>query len=211
MSGNPRKRRIWTRSLTIVAIVAAAGAVYGGLAKNEPENTDRLYLKSTAGSVLFDHGKHGGTVESCAVCHHDLYGAEQATACVECHDEGYSAGDISHTRLKEIHSRDCSTCHEQIRDDDQATSCRECHTSTQQSDTRTISCIECHDDDSYSPDILEHDEYLEISEHSCLGCHAPSTTSEVYHINCSNCHLDTAPDRFATKGGEVSCGACHLR
>jgi len=211
MSGNLRKRRNWIRSLTIVAIVAGAGAVLGSLAPQEPVTTERLYLQSSAGSVLFDHGKHSSDAESCAVCHHDLYGAEPVTACIECHDEGFSADDISHTRLKEIHSRDCSTCHEQSREDDQATSCRECHSTTQDSDTRTVSCTECHDDDSYSPEIMEHDEYLEIDDHSCLGCHAPSTVSEVFHTNCSNCHLETAPDRFATDGGEVSCGACHLR
>lgn len=210
MSGNNRNRRNWTRSLTVVSLIAAAGAVIGCLATGGAVNADRVYLQNTAGAVLFDHGKHGSLSESCAECHHTLYGASQATACDECHNDGFSADDISHVRLKEIHNRECSTCHEQSIDNEQAVSCRKCHPAMQQSDTRTNSCTECHDD-SYSPDMMEHDEFLDIADHSCLGCHSPGSVSEVYHTNCSHCHLETAPDRFAKAGGEVACGACHLR
>ena len=210
MSGSHRKRRNWIRSLTVVTIIAGAGAVLSGFFPNEPAATNRLYLQSSAGAVLFDHSKHSSNAESCAVCHHELYSAEPVTACIECHDEGFSADDVSHERLKEIHSRDCSTCHEQNSDNVEPISCRECHPGAQQSEPDSISCTECHDDD-YSPEIMEHDEYLEIEDHTCLGCHSPGTISEVFHLNCSNCHLETAPDRFATDSGEVSCGACHLR
>jgi hypothetical protein len=111
----------------------------------------------------------------------------------------------------------CVQCHHNLNeqggddlDELQAASCRECHPTTQQSEKQTQSCTVCHEDD-YEPDMMEHDEYLEISDHSCLGCHSPKSVSEVYHINCSNCHLETLPDRFTTAGGDVSCGACHLR
>ncbi len=168
MSGNIRNRRNWTRSLTVVTLVAVVGTIIGCLADDGAVQTDRIYLQNTAGAVLFDHGEHSNSADSCVTCHHNLRG------------------------------------------DEQAASCRECHPGTQQSEKQTLSCTECHDD-SFTPDMMEHEEYLEIDDHSCLGCHAPQSVSQVYHTNCSNCHLENAPDRFTKTGGDVACGACHLR
>lgn len=209
MSGNITSRTNWTRSLTIVTLIAIAGAVIGCLASGRPVETNRFYLTSSAGPVLFDHGTHADDADSCAVCHHDLYSAALATDCAECHDDGYEPDDVSHTRLKEIHSQDCTTCHEQAAGDEQATSCRACHTSGSQSDALPDSCNRCHDDD-ITADLLEHDEYLEIEEHSCLSCHSPSSASETYHTSCTSCHLENGPDRFSAADGGVACGACHL-
>ena len=210
MSGNFINRRVWTRSLTIVILVAAVSAIIGGLSDNGVVKADRVYLQNSAGAVLFDHGKHSSSADSCAQCHHDLLAAEQSISCQECHGEDVVAEDYSHAGLKEIHSRNCSRCHQQSNDDQQATSCRECHPGTQPSEKQTIACSDCHDD-SYSPEMIAHDEYLEISEHSCLGCHTPRSVSEVYHTNCSECHVENRPDRFTKAGGDVLCGACHLR
>jgi hypothetical protein len=210
MSGNIRNRRNWTRSMTVVMLVALIGALIGCLADKDQKKTDRIYLQNSAGAVLFDHEKHKNSAQSCAQCHHDLYTAAQATSCEECHDDGFVADDFNHDDLKEIHSLDCAKCHQQNDDNHQATSCRECHPATQKSDKSANNCAECHDD-SYSPEIMEHDEYTEIDEHSCLSCHSPRAVSEVFHTNCTNCHLQTLPDRFAKAGGDVSCGACHLR
>lgn len=210
MSGKPRGRRNWTLSLTIALCVAAAAAVVGGMTGSEAVETDRLYLRSTAGNVLFDHGKHNQTVESCAACHHDLYGAEQATPCAECHDDEIDPAEFEHAELKEFHGRDCATCHEQTADSDQAVSCRSCHPGIQESEGRTVGCTECHDDD-FEPDMMEHDEYLEIEDHSCLGCHTPGSVSESFHTNCTSCHLEEAPDRFVNADETVKCSACHLR
>ncbi len=210
MSGNNRGRRNWTRSLTIIMIVAVIAVIIGCVVDPKTNTTDRLFLKSSAGPVLFDHGKHSQAAESCAQCHHDLYAAAQATACNECHDDERRASTFSHKELKELHSRDCSKCHQQSAGAVQPTSCRTCHPTLQQSEKNTASCSQCHDD-SYSPDMMKHDEYLEIEDHTCLGCHAPKSVSDAYHTNCSNCHLETARQRFAQADGKVQCGACHLR
>lgn len=210
MSGNIRERRNWTSSVTIVMVIAAAAVITGYLVDSKAESADRLYFRNTAGAVLFDHGKHGQIADTCVQCHHDLYSAQQSTACVECHDDEPDIDEFSHIELKDIHERDCSLCHQQKSDNDQAASCRSCHPGTQENETVTVSCTTCHDDD-YSPDMLDHDEYMETGEHSCLGCHTPRSVSSTYHLNCSSCHLETAPDRFAQSDGKVQCGACHLR
>lgn len=210
MSGNNLVRRNWTISMTVALLVAVASVVIGYMTGSETVATDRLYLKSTAGNVLFDHGKHNETVESCAACHHDLFGAAQATSCEDCHGDEVEPADFEHASLKEIHGRDCITCHEQKGDDDQAISCRSCHPGIQESEERTVSCTNCHDD-SYETDMMEHDEFQEIEDHSCLGCHKPASRSEAYHTSCTSCHLREAPDRFANNDGSVMCSACHLR
>ncbi len=210
MSGDLHTRRNWTRSLTIVALVAAVAVALGYLLPQSSAETDRKYLHNTAGPVLFDHKAHALMADSCAVCHHPLYSATLAVTCEDCHGEEVEADEFSHSELKEIHGTDCSQCHEQEAGDDQALSCRQCHPAVQQSEASVNSCTECHDD-GYSPAIMDHDEYLEIEDHSCLGCHAPGSLSEVYHTNCSNCHLEYSPERFTQADGEVLCAACHLR
>lgn len=210
MSGNNHNRKNWTKSLTLVMLVAVVGAVIGCMGKVDETTTDRVYMRSSNGSVLFDHGKHSTAAESCAKCHHELYSAAQTTSCQDCHDEGLDAEEFNHAQLKEAHSRDCSKCHEETGTDVKPVSCRECHPGMQTAEKNTNSCQQCHDDD-FTPDMLEHDEYLEVEDHTCLGCHTPQSVSQVYHLNCTNCHLETLPDRFANKGGDVSCGACHLR
>lgn len=209
MSGNHRGRRNWTHSMTVAVLVAAAAAVVGYMSGDAAGKADRKYLQSTAGSVLFDHGGHNEAVEACVQCHHDLLGSAVATSCDECHDEDVEADDYEHAELKEIHGRQCSQCHEQVKEDDKAVSCRSCHPGIQEESVRTVACSECHED--YTQDMMEHQEYQEVEDHSCVGCHAPASLSEAYHVNCTACHLESSPERFADPKGEVICGACHLR
>lgn len=209
MNGSPGGRRNWTLSMTIVLLVAALAAAIGFMTSDTSTATDRYYFKSTAGNVLFDHGAHGDRAESCAACHHTLYEAAVTGDCGQCHDP-VDPADFKHAELKDIHGRDCATCHKQVKDDDQAASCRSCHVAVQKSDTRTVSCATCHDD-GYEPDMMSHDEYLEIEDHSCLGCHNPSPVSEAFHTSCTDCHLKEATDRFAHADGSVNCSGCHLR
>ena len=210
MSGNFPRRRNWTPSLAIALLVAVVAAAVGWLADSPATATDRMYFRNTAGAVLFDHGAHSGNADSCATCHHTLYDGAQASTCASCHDDSYGPDDIAHQRLKQLHGNDCATCHAQSREDDEALSCRTCHPASQASETRTQNCTECHDD-SFSPEMLSHDEYQEIEDHTCLGCHTPGAVSEVYHANCTPCHQQAAPEQFTTAGGEVNCGSCHLR
>ena len=210
MNGNNRGRKNWTLSLTIAVVIAAAATVIGCMGGTQPGNADRLYMTATAGSVLFDHGIHQENAESCASCHHDLLSAEATTACADCHDDGRESGDFEHAELKEFHERNCITCHGNTAADREPLSCRECHSKTQESENRNVSCQECHDD-SFEPDMMAHDEFLEIEDHSCLGCHNPATVSEAYHTNCTSCHRANAPERFIDNTGAPVCAACHLR
>ena len=210
MSGNKRGRRNWTLSLSVAVLAASAAAVFGSMAANKPVTTDRLYFNSTAGSVLFDHGRHNEEADSCASCHHDLYGSRQATSCEKCHGDEVDPVDFDHSELKEFHERDCSSCHEQAADDDQAASCRSCHPGAQENEARTLDCTQCHDD-GYDPAMMEHDEFLEIEDHSCLGCHTPGSVSEAYHTSCTGCHLQAVPERFTNTDATVKCSGCHLR
>ena len=168
MSGNDQDRRNWTRSLTLVLVVAVVAIVLSYMVDAGAQKTDRLYLKNSAGPVLFDHGKHSELDDSCIKCHHN------------------------------------------VTTDTEPGSCRECHPAVQASETSTVTCITCHED-GYTADMMEHEEYLEIAEHSCLGCHTPRSVSEAYHTSCSACHLETARERFTIANGELQCGACHLR
>ena len=210
MSGNTQGRPNWTRSITLAMLAAVAAIVIGYMTGTETIATDRFYLNNTAGSVLFDHGKHSSEADTCATCHHDLFGSEQVISCDECHGDEVEPADFDHAELKEFHARDCSTCHEQVADDEQASSCRSCHPTIQESDIRNVGCTECHDD-GYDPDMMEHDEFLEIEDHTCLGCHAPASISEAYHANCTDCHLQAASKQFTNDDGTVKCGSCHLR
>ena len=209
MSGNVKGRRNWTLSITAALLVGAAAAFIGVMTGDRSIATDRYYLTSSAGNILFDHGRHGETADSCVTCHHTLYSSSQAISCEECHDE-MDPADFEHAELKEFHERDCATCHEQTAEDDQAASCRTCHPAFQESETRVVGCSECHDE-GYEPELLAHDEYLEIDDHSCLGCHTPSAVAEAYHTSCTDCHLEEAPDRFGLADGTVNCSGCHLR
>lgn len=164
MSGNILDRQNWTRSLTVVMIVAAVAVFIGYLVDVKAVVKDRVYLQNTAGAVLFDHEMHSQITESCVECHHN----------------------------------------------NQTVSCRDCHSDVPSNENESVTCEACHDD-GYSPEMLEHDEYLEIEEHTCLGCHSPRSVSDAYHTNCTNCHLETAPERFTKADGDVLCGACHLR
>jgi hypothetical protein len=210
MSGNRRLRPNCTLSLTIAIIVAGVAAVIGSLAADKPAATERFYLRNTAGSVLFDHGRHQSQAESCAACHHDLYGSSVAVSCEECHGDDVEPADFDHAELKEYHSRDCSTCHEQTVDSEEAQSCRQCHPTIQENESDMVDCSQCHDD-GYDADMLEHAELIEIEDHSCLGCHQPQSISESYHASCIGCHLEESPKKYANEDGTVNCGGCHLR
>ena len=210
MSGSFRDRRTWTRSLTVATGVAAIATVAGFLVDAGSSTTERHYLRTMAGNVLFDHGGHRAGSALCVDCHHELWSAEQAMDCNDCHGEGYAADDFDHADVKELHGRDCSLCHVQSEESEAAASCRACHPGTQSSEVVTSSCDDCHDD-GYTAEMFGHDDYMEFDGHACLGCHAPRSVSDAYHLSCSHCHLETRPERFSDTNGGVACAACHLQ
>ncbi len=86
-------------------------------------------------------------------------------------------------------------------------------------------CTDCHDDDSYTPDLVDHEELLEIEDHSCDGCHEIADDDQarscrachggpdlagIYHDHCNACHLEADAARFAADDGAARCSACHL-
>ena len=210
MSGNWRNRPNWTLSMTVVVLAALAAAFVGSVTTEEPAAAERFYLRNSAGSVLFDHDKHQETVDSCAACHHDLLGSGAGISCAECHGDDVDPADFEHAELKEYHEANCLNCHEQEKEDTEALSCRSCHPAVQENEPGFNGCSDCHDD-GYEPDMLEHQEYLEIEDHSCLGCHTPESTSEAYHAGCFSCHIEESPERFLNQDSTVNCGGCHLR
>ncbi len=210
MNGNNKGRKNWTLSMTIVVVIAAAAAVIGCIGGPHTSNADRVYLNSSAGAVLFDHGAHQDNIDACATCHHDLYTGKLATTCTDCHDESMKAEDFKHAELKDFHQRDCSRCHEASEPQTQPSSCRDCHAKKQESEVRTETCQQCHDD-SFEPGMMAHNDYLQVEDHSCLGCHNPVTVSEAYHTNCTGCHRTIAPEKFVDEKDAPVCRACHLR
>jgi len=196
--------------MTIAVLVAVAAAAIGIVTNKEPAAAERFYLRNSAGSVLFDHNGHQDMVDSCAACHHELLSSEPGISCSECHGDDVDAADFEHGELKEYHSGNCLNCHEQDKDDTEATTCRSCHSAVQDDEPGVVSCATCHDDD-YDADMLAHQEYLEIEDHSCLGCHAPESISEAYHAGCFTCHSEESPERFVNSDSTINCGGCHLR
>lgn len=210
MSGNWRDRPNWTLSMTMALVAAAAAVGIGVFFDRDPAAAERFYLSSSAGSVLFDHKRHQETTDFCGACHHDLLGSGSEISCFECHADEIEPEDYEHAELKEFHGSDCSQCHEQNKDDAEAVSCRSCHPAAQKEEPGTVACSACHDDE-YEADMLEHQEYLEIEDHSCLGCHEPESVSEAYHNGCFSCHIQASPERFLNADSTVKCGGCHLR
>ena len=210
MNGNIPNRRNWSRPLTFVAVLSLISVIIGYLADGGAEITDRRYFRNSGGPVLFDHGSHAAAANSCARCHHELFKADLAVACSQCHEEGMAAEEFSHSELKEFHGRDCSKCHSWDEEKVPTASCRECHLKAPQEENTPTNCQKCHEDD-YTPGMISHDEYLDVEDHQCLGCHSPGSVSQTYHLSCTSCHLESAPDRFAKPDGGELCGACHLR
>lgn len=154
---------------TIPLAICVAGMLIAGcigyLWADPGDNNDRVYLRSSGGSVLFAHAAHAALVDGCIDCHHDLAG-DVVTECADCHDDSYTPDLLDHDELLEIEDHECAGCHEIVADED-AISCRECH---------------------------------EASE-----------IAGIYHTQCNTCHLDVSPEQFAGDDGAARCNACHLK
>ena len=145
--------------LTVVGL--AVGLV--GYVQGSPEaTTERFYLASDGGAVLFEHTRHAQHTEGCVQCHHDLAG--EVFSCQECHeDPDYNAELAEHSELLEFHERACDSCHD-IADDSEAVGCRECH----EEDLARIyhdQCTSCHLE-------LQPERFAEASgAPRCRACH----------------------------------------
>lgn len=204
MSGK-RKKTITLIILTIVCFLVGSATYYF---EESPQNTDRYYIDNSGGAVLFEHGVHGDQSESCADCHHPLFSVTDMTSCSECHDEDVLAEDFSHKEMIEIEDHNCSFCHP-VNEDVQPQSCGSCHPKLQEESEAVINCMECHDD-SYTADLLTHDEMQEIEDHTCEGCHNAKSLSDSYHKQCNGCHAKENEELFIDSEGKTKCSACHL-
>ncbi len=201
-----RKKSVVLVILTVIAgIVGIGGYMFGG----QPPETGRYYIRNSGGAVMFDHAQHTQLAEDCADCHHTVLSADDRNSCSTCHDDEMSADYFEHADLKEIHAQKCTFCHNRA-PEAEPQPCQECHPKAQPADNTNISCSECHDD-SYTKDLLTHDEMQQIEAHSCDGCHNSRSLNVVYHEQCTGCHLRQDEEKFATKSGEVNCNICHLK
>ena len=200
------------RPLVILALVAAAVAVYGYLQPDPSVAGRRFYLDNGGGAVLFTHAAHQEYDIRCVDCHHALIQG-QAYACSECHDDPeYVHGAFDHEELLEVEDHSCTDCH-LLQPDTAARSCRACHPSMVEESTAAGElgdCRQCHDDPDYTPAEFSHAELLEIEDHACDDCHRPRPVVEIYHDGCTSCHRDQAAERFIDDQDKVACKACHL-
>ncbi len=195
--------------LIVVAVVAAAVAAGGYLRGAPPPTTDRIYLRSIGGAVVFGHAEHQARVASCLPCHHELILGDPI-ACATCHDADVTFDLASHDELVQIDGHTCDGCHASA-DATGARNCRACHASEVEGATSVHACSDCHDDATYGPATLPHASLVTIEGHSCDGCHTPRALAEAYHATCNGCHLRAAPQRFAAADGGATCAACHLK
>ncbi len=112
-----------TLALALAAVLLVVGVVcYAALPAKTPEEPVRLMLKTTAGSILFDHKTHAaedGYELACDDCHHEEQEDSQSCSGEDCHgpDSDPKRGDALHTNCKGCHEDgdagpvECSACH----------------------------------------------------------------------------------------------------
>lgn len=191
------------------------------LSKRPPSPPERIYFENLGGPVLFTHHRHANPVMlkyvktdlKCADCHHELLDTANIVSCNKCHkEEGYSAEDMEHKELVEIHSPKCTGCHAVKKMTIMA--CSQCHLRSGQ--PSLVSCDKCHPDEGYSPGDFTHGELESISGHKCLGCHKTRRMARAIHDQCNKCHKDLnrctylKKDRLADKKN-FECVVCHLK
>jgi hypothetical protein len=99
-----------TLAFALAAILLVVGVVcYAGFPKEAPDVPIRMMLKTTAGSVLFDHSNHteeGDYGFACDECHH-----EEQDETMSCSGEWCHGPDSEPTRSDALHIN-CKGCHE---------------------------------------------------------------------------------------------------
>jgi hypothetical protein len=108
-------------ALAIILLVVG-GVCYGFFPQEAPEEPMRMMLKTTAGSVLFDHKTHtddGGYGLACDDCHHEEQDETMSCSGEWCHgpESDPKRGDALHMNCKGCHEDggagpvECSACH----------------------------------------------------------------------------------------------------
>ncbi len=213
---NAKKIKLILTTAFFFILVAIVGYVFSGKPSYPPP---RIYFKSLGGAVLFTHQKHANSKFQflkanikCADCHHELLDTENITSCEKCHkEEGYSAEDMEHKELVEIHSPNCTTCHPVKKKP--IVACSKCHFKS--GEPSLVSCNKCHPDEGYSAEDFTHGELEAVSGHTCLGCHKTRRMAEAIHTECNRCHKDLSRCMYAEKDkvkkNNFECLVCHLK
>ena len=110
------------------ALLLVIGIVcYAAIPDDRTEEPVRIFYKSTAGAVLFDHKVHAGEDGYgflCLDCHHDIEEeGETPSACIECHET--DSDDESVLKRSDAFHVQCIECHEE--DGTAPTACTDCH------------------------------------------------------------------------------------
>ena len=212
------KKDIWMLVISLFLILlAVVGYVFLEKSLYPPP---RMYFDTLGGPVLFTHKKHANpsqfkflkTEIKCADCHHEVLDTANITPCEKCHkEEGYSAEDMEHKDLVDIHSPMCTRCHAVRKEPIRA--CRKCH--FKNGEPSLVSCEKCHPEEGYSPDDFDHGELETISGHNCLGCHKTRRRADAIHSKCNICHKDLNRCIYAEKNkvkkDNFQCLVCHLK
>ena len=198
-------------------MVGIVGYVFS---EKPPFPPSRIYFDSLGGPVLFTHQKHAHpsqpepskTEMRCADCHHELIDSSNIRSCKKCHkEEGYSADDMEHKELVEIHSPLCTGCHATKKKPIMA--CSKCHFKS--GEPSLVSCDKCHPGEEYSPDDFDHEELETISGHNCLSCHRTRRMTDAIHNQCNRCHKELSKCSYAEKDKvkkkNFECLVCHLK
>jgi len=208
MNGNALRSK--QRALVLVVIIAGIVGIAGYALPEKQTDSGRLYLRNSAGPVVFNHIGHSEQTGACVSCHHDLIGEADPASCANCHGEYMQAADFTHEVFTSVEGHECSFCH-QIAPDTAAQNCRTCHPESQEADANTAECSTCHDA-SYTPDLMSHNMLNEVHTSSgCETCHAPREIQTAYHDQCNDCHLRQQPEMFSADDGGARCERCHLK
>ena len=107
----------------LAGVLLVVGVVcYAGFSQEPPEEPVRLMMKTTAGSILFDHKTHAsddGYGVACDDCHHEEQDDTMSCSGEDCHgpEADVSRGDALHTNCKGCHEDggagpvECAACH----------------------------------------------------------------------------------------------------
>jgi Zn finger protein HypA/HybF involved in hydrogenase expression len=112
-----------TLAFALAIILLVVGVVcYAAFPQEAPEEPLRMMLKTTAGSVLFDHQTHAGEDGyglACDDCHHEEQDESMSCSGEDCHnaDSDPKRGDAFHMNCKGCHEDaeagpvECAECH----------------------------------------------------------------------------------------------------
>lgn len=122
-----KKERIAAYFLGVILLVIGIVS-YAAFPERQPEEPVRIYMKNSAGNVLFnmkEHTAEDGYGYECIDCHHDIEdSSETPEACKECHLKNKDESEAEINTEDAFHTQ-CIDCHEE--DGIAPVACDKCH------------------------------------------------------------------------------------